>query len=379
MIVKEVSTINFRKLVNGKYSFLPGFNIIVGKNGSGKTSILDSIYLASTGKSFITSKNLNCVNFNEEYFFISVEFEDLNRVEQVDYLLGKKSKELKLNGKKIRGFTDIVGKFPVLFLNYTLVDLVRGGPDERRDFVNHALIFIDKDYYMELIRYYSLLERRNSLLRNNYKDSNLIFSNLQSSGAGSRELNSPSSPTYSKEIRSPSGVLIDTLSEEMVEVGKKIIEKRRKALKNIESIVKSILPQVLEENCSVALKYNPSNIDNLLSYDSIREEINKRRTLFGIHLDEIEVIMNDRGIRDFSSLGEAYGIGFALKLAENELIKSSVDKIPVLLVDDFFTDLDEIKRERILQIVQNEQIILTSISLSGVPKNIIDRSKVIFL
>jgi DNA replication and repair protein RecF len=367
MIVKEVSTINFRKLVNGQYSFVPGFNIIVGKNGSGKTSILDSIYLASTGKSFITSKNQNCINFNEEYFFISVEFQHLNRIEQVDYLLGRKSKELKLSGKKLRGFTEIIGKFPVLFLNYTLVDLVRGGPDEKRDFINHALIFIDKDYYRELIRYYSLLERRNSILRNNYKEGDY------------RELNPLSSLTDLKEVKSSSSVLIDTLSEEMVEVGRKIIEKRRKALKNIESIVRSILPQVLEDNCSVTLKYTPSKIDNLLSDSSVREEIIKRRTLFGIHLDEIEVILNDRGIRDFSSLGEAYGIGFALKLAENELIKSSVNKTPVLLVDDFFTDLDEIKRERILQIVQNEQIILTSISLSEVPQNIINKSKVIFL
>ncbi|MGB9694689.1 MAG: DNA replication/repair protein RecF [Caldisericaceae bacterium] len=357
MIVKELSIANFRKLLEAKYSFNSGFNLIVGKNGSGKTSILDAVYMASTGKSFVASKNINCINFDETYFFVSVAFQEKTEIDQVDYLLGRKNREIKLNGKKLKSFTEIVGKFPALFLNYTLVDLVRGGPEEKREFINHTLIFIDRDYYKELLRYYSLLERRNSLLKDN----------------------SLSNGISQKNENYPSVVLMETLSQEMVQVGRKIIDKRRAALKSIESIVNTMIPAVLGENCTISLKYVPSKIDNLVSEISLRDEITKRRTLFGIHLDDIEFELNERGIREFSSLGEAYGIGFALKLAENELIKTVVNKTPILLVDDFFTDLDEIKRERILQIIKNEQVILTSISLNGIPQNIINKSKVIFL
>ncbi len=366
MIVEKASFANFRRIKEGNFSFSPGFNLLVGKNGSGKTSILDSIYLASTGKSFITNHTVNCIQFNEEFFFVSVEFKERDLIDTVDYLFGNREsghkstererglqrikrvkfkKELKLSGKKVKGFSEIIGKFPVLFLNYALVDLVTGSPEERREFINHTLIFLDRNYYKELIRYYSLLERRNSYLKEN----------------------------------APSKMLINTLSEQMIDVGERIIEKRTITLEKIEKTASEISADVLGEKGKIEIRYEPSKLANLTNASLVDEEIKKKRTLFGIHLDDINVLFNGNEAREFSSLGEAYSIGFAFKFAESQLIFKETGKSPVLLLDDFFTDLDEIRREKILSLVKNEQAIITSTSLNVIPTNIVDESKVIML
>ncbi len=336
---------NFRSFQKRKFYFSPSYNIIVGKNGAGKTTLLEAVYLLSTGKSFITSHLSNCINFNEHYSFISLIFQDNSSQKNIDVLIGEKKKEIKFDNQRMKSFTEIVGILPTVFLSYKVVDIIKGSPEERRNFLNHLLIFTDAEYYKSLLNYYSILQKRNMLL---------------------------------KSTRVP-GNLLSVLTEQMIPIGKTIQEKRKKTIILLSEIVQKHIFEISSKNLNIKLVYKPLHIEKLADNKVTGMEIQKKRTLFGPHLDELEILVNGIHIREFSSLGEAYTFAFAMRFAEKEFINEKRGEEPVLLLDDFFSDLDDLHRENVLKIMRNEQIFLTALSLNVIPKNILNEAKVIML
>ncbi len=345
MKITRLKLTNFRKLKERNFEFQDSFNIIVGNNGSGKTSLLESIYITSSGKSFITNHLPNCISFNENYFFIESLYRKNNEDGTISFLLGKEKKELRLNGNKLKGFSEVIGRFPVLLLNYFLSEVVRGSPENRREYLNHTLIFTDKDYYKELLKYYSLLEKRNAHLK----------------------------------VKDPSIDFIKMISEEMVLLSQNIIKKRKSVLEKIQFKLPRVFSEISGEQFSVFVEYAPSKIDKLAEDKYILEDIARKRTLHGIHLDEISLKVNNTEAREFTSLGEAYSLGFALKFSEKELIYEEIGESPIMLIDDFFSDLDERRRENVLKILKGEQTFITATSTGFIPGNILSHSKVIII
>ena len=350
MIIENLTLQNFRRFKDDKFEFDNHFNVVVGKNGSGKTTILEGIYLLSTGKSFVTNALQNCVNVNNDYFFVEGVFRsesnsDSDAVHTVSVLFSKDKKVFHENKRKIKTLSEIVGKFPVIVTDYALVELVKEGPSKRRDFINHVLTFTDEDYYKNLLRYYSFLERRNEYLKNgNFTMDLLIF-----------------------------------LSQELYDYGRKIREKREKIINDFNERIKDIFSIIFGKKTDLSLVYRPSKLEKLLDTESITDEISKKRTLYGVHLDEIEIFDDGINMREFASLGESYSIGFILKLIESELIIKYKGIVPILLLDDFFSHLDEVKREKILNYIKDNQVILTAVSLDDVSKSVLQDSKIINL
>ena len=344
----EISSLhieNFRSFKKSEFNFSPLFNIITGKNSTGKTTILESIYLASSGKSFITTHLLNCVSFNKQYFFISLIFQDSLRKKNIDILIGNGKKEIQLNHKKAKGFFEIIGILPVIFLNYKVVDIIKGGPEKRRNFLNHWLIFTDPSYYSELSNYYTLLYQRNALL----KGMNI-----------SREL-------------------LSILSNKIVPVGQTIQKKRKEIISSLNDIVQKNFYKISGKNVKIEFIYNLSPTEKLLKNGMENTEIQRKRTLFGPHLDELEILMDGIQVREFSSLGEAYSIAFAMRFAEKESIMGKREEEPILLMDDFFADLDETRRENVLRMTGGGQVFLTTLNLNIIPKDVLDKAKIISL
>lgn len=345
MKVKELRLTNFRKFKDRSFSFQDNFNVIVGKNGTGKTSLLESIYILSSGRSFTTTQLVNCITFGEEYFFIESSFKKNGQENSLSFLLGKDKKELKQDGKKLKGFASVIGNYPALFMNYALVELVKGGPENRREFVNHVLIFLDRTYYKDLIRFYSLLEKRNAHLKSSQPDLDFI----------------------------------KVISEEMYSLSVSIIEKRKKVIDSLSERLPEILFLVSGLRLKISVGYYPSDAKNLLKEEAIKEEIYKKRTLYGIHLDDVVINVNGREAREYSSLGEAYSLAFAMKFIEKDMIKEEKHENPVLLLDDFFSDLDEGRRENILKLIKDEQVFITSITASIIEPRILSNSRVIMI
>jgi len=345
MRVNSIYIENFRKLLKRNFEFSNSFDIIVGQNCSGKTTLLEAIYILSTGKSFLTNHILNCINFSANFFLLSTKFERDDGVDSVDFLLGDKKREIRYNSQKISSFSEIVGNFPVLLLNYTLADIVKGGPDKRRDFLNHTLIFTDRDYYKALLKYYSMLERRNAVLKNE---------------------------------KAPMDIL-SVFSEEMVSLGVEIQKKRETAISEIHSIIDELFFRVSGERTEIKIKYSPSPVSKLNNLESIREEIARKRTLYGIQLDDVSIYLDGKEMREYSSLGEAYSLAFSLRFAEGEIIKRKKGEAPVILIDDFFADLDEMRKENVLKLLSSEQVFITALSIKTIPQEIIDTAKVFML
>jgi len=345
MKVNSICIENFRKFSKKVFEFSDYFNIIVGQNGSGKTTILEAIYLLSTGKSFITNHILNCVNFGTEFFLLSAKFNKTTSIDSVDFLLGEKKKELRYNNKKISSFSEIIGNYPILLLNYTLSDIVKGGPDKRRDFLNHALIFTDRNYYKSLLKYYSMLDRRNALLRSD---------------------------------KAPMDIL-SVFSEEMVTLGLEIQSKREGMINEIQSLIDDLFYRVAGEKAEIDIKYFPSPILKLNNVENMKDEIAKKRTLYGIQLDDVSIKLNGKEMREYSSLGEAYSLAFSLRFTEGEIIKEKKQEVPIILIDDFFADLDELRKGNILKLLSSEQVFITTLSIKTILPEIIDVAKVFTL
>jgi DNA replication and repair protein RecF len=381
MLIKAVQFENFRRFEKAEFHFSPNYNILMGSNGVGKTTVLEGLYLLSTGKSFVTNHINNCIRFGSDYAFLSANFNvnaqaggvphgysadrpsadsmpsvnktlpestayepEFAREFNVRFLLGKNKREVRLNEKKFSGFSPLVGLFPMIFMNYKLSLLVRGGPENRRAFLNHLLIFADKEYYNLIKKYYVLLKNRNASLKQNL-DTNLLR----------------------------------LYSEEIVETGKKIQEKRAEIIEKLKPITAEMFFKITGKKAHLFLNYKRSKIENMLSEETIQHEVQHKRTLYGVHLDEMEIVLNDVPAREFSSLGEAYSIGFALRFAENKLIEEIKKDAPVILLDDFFSDLDAYHRKNILDIIKNQQVLLTTLDLSLVPENLIPEVNVLAL
>jgi len=345
MKVNSLILENFRKFKKSNFEFSQSFNVITGKNGSGKTSILESIYILSTGKSFVTNHISNCITFGEEYSLISARFEENNHEEKMDFLLSHEKREIKYDGRKISRFSEVIGHFPVLVLNYTLLELVTGGPEKRRDFLNHTLIFTNPGYYKLLLRYYSLLDRRNYILRSDKNDKEVLM----------------------------------VLSEELVSIGSPIRQQRGALINDIQSLIDGVFFKISGEKSDIRIVYKPSPLEKLESLEVQEEERQKKKTLYGVHLDDIDVFFDGKDAREYSSIGEAYSLAFALRFVERELIKRKKGGIPVMLLDDFFVDLDEEKRENILKLVSGDQVFITTLSLSNLPSELVNYARVIVL
>ena len=359
MLIKAVQFENFRRFEKSEFRFSPGYNVLTGRNGTGKTTVLEGLYLLSTGKSFVTNHLNNCIRFGSDYAFLSADIalgtprESSNggalppseeKLYNIRFLFGKNKREVRLNEKKFSGFSPIVGMFPVIFMNYKLSLLVRGGPENRRAFLNHLLIFTDKEYYSLIKKYYALLKNRNALLK-------------QGADAG----------------------LLKLYSEEISGVGKTIQKKRADAISALKPAAEEMFYKITGRAVRLTLNYRRSAVEKLTDEETLRKEVQRRRTLYGVHLDEVEILLNDVPAREFSSLGEAYSIGFALRFAENKLIEQVKGESPVVLLDDFFSDLDAYHRKNILNIIKNQQVLLTALELSLIPEGLIPQTTVIVL
>ena len=329
MYLKTLSLVNYKNIESKHLELDPKINCFVGKNGVGKTNILDAIYHLSFGKSYfnpITSQN---IRHNSDFFMIEGLYDRNNRDEKV--IVSAKSgqkKIIKRNGKNYDKFSDHIGFLPLVIISPSDNNLIIEGSATRRKFMDGVLSQIDKDYLNLLLNYTKTLTQRNALLK--------FFAANQ---------------TFDKTN-------LAIYNEQLHEFGSKIYTKRTNFINKFIPFFKERYQHIANNNEVVELAYQ-SKVHHTSIFELLEQNLSKDRVLQytsnGIHKDDLDFTIQGYPIKKFGSQGQQKSFLIALKLAQFDFILQQSEDTPILLLDDIFDKLDESRVEQLMKLVDDNQ------------------------
>ncbi|MCJ8341605.1 MAG: DNA replication and repair protein RecF [Cetobacterium sp.] len=334
MEILEINYINFRNLSDRNIQFSPRFNLFYGKNGQGKTSILEAIYFVATGKSFRTAKNSELIKYNKEKMGCFISYRDNISEKTLTVKIDSRKKEYSYNGKKV-SFDDFYGRLNVVSFIPEDINLIVGSPAVRRSFFDGEISQSNSEYFKNLKDYTKLLKLRNKFLKErDYK--NPLFSIYQ---------------------------------EEFIKIGAKILKTRVDYVKNISIILNLNYRKLFDDKKELSLKYNSSlgelknksleEIEELLKEKikgSINQELRYGFSLVGPQRDDFLFLLNEKEAKSYSSQGEKKSIIFSLKLSEIDMILKEKRENPIFLIDDISSYFDSIRKENIVKYLKKREI-----------------------
>jgi len=342
MILKNIRLVNFRNYSDIIINFSPTINCITGDNGSGKTNILEAISIISNLKSFRNINDSNIIKWNNDSYYCSGEVLDSEYSKfKVGYSIqnNKPKKKIKIDGAEIKKVSDYYGKLITVSFIPSDINIINGAPDIRRRYFDSVISKIFPDYIDELNKYRDICFSRNLLLRK-IKDNKSDFK------------------------------LLEVWNKMFSEKALSIINKRKIFIKKFnEFFYKNYLNISKEEN-SPEIYYLSSlkseNIEGILSEvnSNIKIDLRRGNTVYGPHRDDY-IIRNGNGIGfiNYASQGQRRTASISLKFSEVEIIKEIKQKNSIILVDDIFSELDEKRRDGMIELLKNEgQIIFTMVN-----------------
>lgn len=328
VFLKSLSLINYKNIAEHTFEFDSKINAIVGKNGIGKTTILDAIYHLAIGKSYFNPLATQNIKHGEDFFVLDGQFEKELRTEQIlcSYKKGQK-KILKRNGKIYERFSEHIGLIPIVIISPSDVDLIMEGSETRRRFIDNVISTSDPAYLSSLINYQKTVAQRNALLK--YFAANHVFD-------------------------------VDNLAvynEQMIEMGKILFEKRKYFLEQFVPIFQKYY-QIISENAEeVSIIYESQLTENsfetLLALHLQKDRIAQFSTA-GVHKDDLVFTIDTYPIKKYGSQGQQKSFLIALKLAQFEMIKNQSKTLPILLFDDIFDKLDAYRVQQIINMVNED-------------------------
>jgi len=329
LFLKRISLLNYKNFSEIDFELDSKINCFVGKNGIGKTNILDAIYHLANGKSYFNPLALQNIKHGEDFFVVDGEFEKNGRTEQILCSLKKGQKKiLKRNGKVYEKFSDHIGFIPLVIISPADSDLIIEGSETRRKFIDAVISQLDSSYLQQLIQYQKIISQRNALLK--FFALNHVFEN-------------------------------DTLSiynEQLNTLGEFIFEKRKKFLIDFIPIFNNYHHEITNSAETVQLVYQ-SNLFEKDTLTLLEENISKDRALHytsvGVHKDDLSFEIDNYPIKKFGSQGQQKSFLIALKLAQFDFVKKQSGEKPILLFDDIFDKLDEFRVSKIIEMVNKEE------------------------
>ncbi|QJA09818.1 DNA replication/repair protein RecF [Romboutsia sp. CE17] len=343
MRLKTLQLVNYRNYDNLHINFNERINLLVGRNGQGKTNIVESIYMLSFGKSFRTNKDKEVIKFGKENLYVGGSFSKYNSDYLIEIAIGKNKKGVKINKVHIQKIYELLGNLNVVIFSPEDLKLVKEGPKERRAFIDKEISQIIPKYYNYLTNYNKILFQRNKLLKSNFVDRNLL----------------------------------DVYDESLARYGSYIYILRRDFIKKIANISmemhKKLTDGIEDLNINYKNQINISDEDTLETVykkffdklSSSREhDIETRTTRYGIHKDDLNIFINDLDVRLYGSQGQQRTASISLKLSEIELIKNEVGEYPILILDDVFSELDETRQKLLIENLSLVQMFITTAEVS---------------
>lgn len=334
MYIKKLTLNNFRNYENQEIEFGDNINIIFGNNAQGKTNIIEAIYLCAYGKSFRAKKDNDLIKFNEKLAEVQVNCFKVDREAKISAKIDDQ-KIFFINDVKQNKISDIIGKINVIIFTPDDISIIKGGPQKRRRFMDMMISSLRPNYLHLLNTYNKALEQRNNYLKQ-----------------------------IKNENKSES--LLDIWDEQLAELDAKIYEYRNNYIEKIYEKIKDIHSLVTNSgNLSEELKLKyistGENREDFLNNlkKSRKIDINRGFTGVGVHRDDIIFYINKKPVSVFGSQGQQRTVVLSLKLAELKVVTEELDDSPILLLDDFMSELDEKRRKVFLEKIKDNQVIIT--------------------
>ena len=326
---------NFKTYSDLDVDFCSNVNCLVGNNGVGKTNLLDAIYYLSFCKSYFNSVDSLNIRMGEEFFAIhgTYAFEQDNVVVSCIQKKGQ-PKQMRWNKKPYKAFGDHIGKLPLVIISPNDQNIIHGGSEVRRKFIDGVISQTDKNYLSHLLQYQKALEQRNKLLKQFYED---------------RVWDEPS---------------LSIWDEQLVRHGEVLYQGRRRFLEEFRPLFSEYFNWITNSSEQAVLTY-VSHLET-----PIQQQLTEARqvdkyalyTTVGPHKDDLELTIGDMSVKKFGSQGQQKTFLLALKLAQFEYIYQRCGIKPILLLDDIFDKLDMLRVTQLVHLVGSErfgQVFLT--------------------
>lgn len=335
MYLESLSLTHFRNYDSASIRFSDNINLVHGLNAQGKTNLLEAIYLICLGRSFRTATNQDLLKNDADFFTVKGAIRLGNGIRKAVILhyIKDGKKEISVDGKRLQSHARLFGQFPIVVMSPDDYRITSGSPSERRKFLDILLSQVNISYLTSLQDYTRILKQRNRILQ------------------GTRE-----------------GLPIDRTAmaawtEGLIRFGSRIIEERKQMLKRFLVMTQEIYSRYTESDDELNLGIDSTidlqqggateeKFEQALSYYERRESA-LGVTLVGPHRDDLVISINGKDLKKYGSRGEHKSALISLKIAEFDFLKQRINETPVFLLDDYYSELDDEREERVFFSLQD--------------------------
>ena len=329
MWIEKIKINNFRNYSNQEIEFDKNINIFYGQNAQGKTNIIEAIFLCGIGKSFRTNKEKELIKINEKESNLEIFYKKINNDGNIKINLCDK-KNIFINKIKIKKLSELLGKINIVIFTPDDINILKGSPSNRRRFLDIMISQLRPNYLHIYSQYTKTLEQRNSYLKN---------------------------------IKNEKNDFLDIWDEKLAEYGFEIYKYRDEFIKKIKSKIVDIHKKITGDKENIDIKYSSdcSNKENFLKKlkENKKIDIIKGYTTKGIHRDDFSIFINDLLVNVYGSQGQHRTAILSLKLSELKVINDEIGENPILLLDDFVSELDDKRINNFLENIEDTQVIIT--------------------
>jgi DNA replication and repair protein RecF len=341
MNIEKLELNNFRNYEEQSVCFNENVNIILGNNGQGKSNLLESIYILSMGKSFRTQKDVEMIRFDADFLRVKGCFLKEDRNLNIEIMISREEKKFKIDGFWSSKNADLLENAYMVVFSPEDIKTVKEEPEKRRRFMDRELFQIRPLYYKELSRYRKSLIHRNTLLKEDFPDENLL----------------------------------DVWDENLLKYGSNIIKERYIFIEKLKKISRSVHLSITDGCEDLEISYEPDvgfEENPAEQRDIFKEKLKQCRekdkargyTGAGPHRDDISISVGGVDVRRFGSQGQQRTAALSLKLAEIKIIKEETGEDAVILLDDVLSELDGQRQKFLINALSDNQIFISAAEMS---------------